>query len=284
MPVKLGEVSILTSPVSLVRIWALLSGCLTFSLAASVEHPSQLQAFKASCMGSWCLLFVLTLLITLVEFIQFQSLVPISWKNLPVTVSALGALVYLSTSVGFPWLLVDRGPDARAIAATIASCLTFLAYASETHLLRKRSPEQRGYMASAPGLLKVFQVFGGGAMLLLVSDQCRDGRHGGWQLWLSLAMYILCFLMSLGTVAVMICDCASRCPLPFGRLLVVFSHLGVLLYMVVTVICFTNVMSVQGTDDSDMVKTVTGSVVTCLTLLAYTVDLAFSIKLLCDRA
>lgn len=282
MPVRLGEASILASPISLVRIGALLSGCLTFSLGASAEERQSFYIFKAFCMATWCLHFIFTLFIFLVEFIQFQSLVPVSWKNLPVAVSALGTLVYLSTSVGFPWLLNSPNPEKRAIAAIVFSCLTFLAYASETHLIRLQSREQRGYMASPPGLLKVFQVFGGCVMLLLVSYQYQKEKQESWQFWLSVGIYIFCFLISLSTVMVVIGDCASRCLLPFDRLLLVFSHLGVLLYMVVTVISFTSILHIQ--DTGKTFEIVTGSVITCLTLIAYTVDLAFSIKLLCDRS
>ncbi|XP_036382738.1 myeloid-associated differentiation marker homolog [Megalops cyprinoides] len=288
MPVILGEASVLTTPLSLVRIWALVSGCLTFSLVASLGHPqlagseeSLRQTLRAFCMFTWCFFFILTLIIILVEFIQFQSLLPISWKNLPITVAALGALMYLSTSVSFPWTVMTTNVEPKAIAATVSSCLTFLAYASETYLIRLQGREQRGYMASAPGLLKIFQVFGGCLMLVLVSKNYRSDDPQAWLFWLKLSIYVLCFLMSLGTVVVMLGDCASRCPLPFDRLLAGFSHLGVLLYMVVTVICFTNILTIQAKNDSS--KLVIESVITCLTLLAYTVDLAFSIKLLCDR-
>ncbi|XP_061088237.1 myeloid-associated differentiation marker homolog [Conger conger] len=281
MPVRLGEVGILTSPISLVRIWALLSGCLTFSLGSYINELSQFRIFKVSCMAAWCLHFIFTLFVILVEFIQFQTLVPVSWKNLPVTVSTLGTLVYLSTSVAFPWLFISNAHDPKAITAVVSCSLTFLAYASETHLIRLKRREERGYMASPAGLLKVFQVFGGCVMLLLVSCQNCKGKPEGWQFWLSVGIYIFCFLMSLGTVLVMIGDCAGRCLLPFGRLLLVFSHLGVLLYMVVTVISFINILHIEH-DHWPFV--VTGSIITCLTLIAYTVDLAFSIKLLCDRS
>lgn len=285
MPVRLGELSILTSPISLVRIWALVSGCVTLSLGVHTEEQADFHTFKVFCMAAWGLHFSFTLLIILVEFIQFQSLVPVSWKNLPVSLAALGTLVYLSTSLAFPWLLMreNPNPNLKGIAATVFSCLTFLAYTSETYLIRVQSREQRGYMASTPGLLKVFQVFGGCVMLLLVSHQNHDGHQEGWKYWLPLAIYIFCLLMSLGTVLVMIGDCANRCLLPFDRLLAVFSHLGVLLYMVVTVISFTNILKIEGSREKTF-GIVTGSVVTCLTLIAYTVDLAFSIKLLCDRS
>lgn len=107
-----------------------------------------------------------------------------------------------------------------------------------------------------------------------------------WQLCVSSVSYCACLLMSLVTLVVILGDFAGRCPLPFDRLLAVFSLIGVLLYMVATVICFTKILQLRdhavfnrGTE-LVIVETVAASI----TLLAYTVDLAFSIKLLCDRS
>ncbi|CDQ76005.1 unnamed protein product [Oncorhynchus mykiss] len=266
MPVIVLEASDLTSPLSLVRMWALLSGCLTFSLVASLFH----------------------------------SLVPISWKNLTVTVAALAALMTFSASVTFPWAVMGHeGVWPRPIAASLASCLTFLAYATEAYLIRTQTQDQKGYMASVPGLLKVLQLWGGCEMIVLVVEQVRGAlvkgagvglAAVGWQLWVSGVVYALCLLMSLGTVMVVLGDCAGRCPLPFDRLLASFSLTGVLLYVVATILCFTRVLEQQnpGQEFTDR-KTgptlvIMEAVMTSITLLAYTVDLAFSIKLLRDRS
>ncbi|KPP62727.1 hypothetical protein Z043_119069 [Scleropages formosus] len=288
MPVILGEIKVLTRPLSVVRICELFSTCLAFSLEASLESESiDRSAFKHFCTFTWCFFFVLTLLILLVDFIQFQSIIPLSWKNLPITVATLAALMGLTSSVGFACFVVVRWEDAKAVAVTVCSCLAFLAYASEVHLIRLQSREQRGYMASAPGLLKVFQVFGGCVMLLLLSE-LEPHKLSNWYSWVSVGMKLLCFFMSLGTVLVMLGDCAGRCPLPFDRLLAGFCLLAVLLYMAITVLCVTEILEISKTrvtftkltDSIPFIETI----VACLILLTYTVDLAFSVKLLCDRA
>ncbi|XP_046899427.1 myeloid-associated differentiation marker homolog [Hypomesus transpacificus] len=311
MPVIVLETRDFTSPLSLVRTWALLSGCLTFSLVASLHTPERaasldpsdrapLSTFWILCMFTWCLFFVLTLLIHVLSVIQFHSLIPVSWKNLTVTVASLASLMVLSASVIFPGMIVDHnvaGP--RHVVATVASCLTFLAYASEAFLIRTQSREQRGYMASAPGLLKVLQFWGGCQMIPLFVEGSRRALQAGdgedmawpwswWQLWVSGVAYAICLVMSLGTVVVVLGDWAGRCPVPFDRLLTGFSLTGVLLYVVATILCFTRVLRLPTLCKKNIrfcpVQVVMETVVASVTLLAYTVDLAFSIKLLRDRS
>ncbi|KAL3067507.1 hypothetical protein OYC64_017269 [Pagothenia borchgrevinki] len=301
MPVIVLEASDFTSPLFLVRTWEVLSGCITFSLVASLEppkDPSDLHStFRIFCMFIWCFFFTLTLLIHILSIIQFHSLIPISWKNLTMTTAVLGALMGLSASVVFPWMVMHHeGRLTRTVAAAVASCITFLAYSSETYVLRTQAHEQRGYMGSNPGLLKILQLWGGCNMIPLVmevvhSQGSASGLPSGvlsWQLWLSTALYGVCVLMSLVTHVVILGDLAGRCFLPFDKFLAAFSMIGVLLYMVATVICFTKILQLKelgniarpGVTELIIMETVVASI----TLLAYTVDLAFSIKLLCDRS
>ncbi|XP_029914980.1 myeloid-associated differentiation marker homolog [Myripristis murdjan] len=305
MPVIVLEARDFASPLFLVRTWALLSGCLTFSLVASLEAselngtPSglhQMTTFRISCMFTWCFFFIFTLLIHVLNIIQFHSLIPISWKNLTVTVAVLGALMCLSASVVFPWIVMDHDrASPHAVVAAVASCLTSLAYTSESYVIRSQAQEQRGYMASMPGLLKILQFWGGCQMIPLLVEavhgfsSTENGRSAsgveGWQLWVSGMSYCLCVLMSLVTVVVILGDCTGRCLIPFDRILATFSLSGVLLYMVATVICFTKVTRLRhNSTNADPELVVLETVVASITLLAYTVDLACSIKLLCDRS
>ncbi|KAK5927121.1 hypothetical protein CgunFtcFv8_022640 [Champsocephalus gunnari] len=301
MPVIVLEASDFTSPLFLVRTWEVLSGCITFSLVASLEPPNPLSdlhsTFRIFCMFVWCFFFTLTLLIHILSIIQFHSLIPVSWKNLTMTTAVLGALMGLSASVVFAWMVMDHGGRlTHTVAAAVASCITFLAYSSETYVLRTQAHEQRGYMGSNPGLLKILQLWGGCNMIPLVMEVVHSqGSASGlpsevlsWQLWVSTALYGVCVLMSLVTVVVILGDLAGRCFLPFDKCLAAFSMIGVLLYMVATVICFTKILQLKelgnraptGVTELIIMETVVASI----TLLAYTVDLAFSIKLLCDRS
>lgn len=293
MPVIVLEARDFTSPFFLVRTWEIIFSCATFSLFASLDprdiltnHPS----FHSFCMFTWCFFFSITFFIYILSTIQFHSLLPISWKNLIVTVAVLGASMSLSAAVIFPWLLMDKpNPSARAVAASVTSCLTFLGYAFESCMLQRTSQEQRGYMGSKPGLLKTMQVWGGCQMVPLVVETIRDMpiEIPQWQLWVSVASYTSCLALALLTLVVILGDFAARCCLPFDRFLAGFSLTGVLLYMVATVICFTKILQLRDPrhrlSPHIVELIILETVVASVTLLAYTVDLAFSIKLLCDR-
>lgn len=300
MPVIVLEARDFTSPLFLVRTWEVLSGCTTFSLVASLgpselnKDPSNVDhrnTFNILCMFTWCFFFSLTLLIHILSVIQFHSLIPISWKNLTMTVAVLGALMSLSASVFFPWIIMDhQSPSLNSVAAAVASGVTFLAYTSESYVLCTQANEQRGYMGSIPGLLKTLQLWGGCQMIpLIVEVVCGlPSVVQIWQCWVSGMSYGVCVLMSLVTLVVILGDFAGRCPLPFDRFLAGFSLIGVLLYMVATVICFTKILQLrdfgQTFPNRSAELVIVETVVASITLLAYTVDLAFSIKLLCDRS
>ncbi|XP_028269665.1 myeloid-associated differentiation marker homolog [Parambassis ranga] len=291
MPVIVLEAKDFTSPLFLMRTCAVLSSCTAFSLVASQQSVLEPESntFRVFCMFTWCFFFILTLLIHILSIIQFHSLIPISWKNLVITVAVLGGLMSFSASVLFPWNVMDRQKvTPRCVAAAVASCLTVLAYASESCVLCIQPHEQRGYMGSTPGLLKILQLWGGCQMIPLIVDVAH-GLHGvhAWQLWASGASYSVCVLLSFVTLVVILGDLAGRCLLPFDRFLAGFSLIGVLLYMLATVICFTKILQLRNPGQSSpkigelfIMETVVSSV----TLLAYTVDLAFSIKQLCDRS
>lgn len=300
MPVIVLEARDFASPLFLVRTWEVLSSCTTFSLVASLEpseltkdsfYNQQLSKFKIFCMFAWCFFFTLTLLIHILSVIQFHSLIPISWKNLTVTVAGLGALMCLSASVVFPWIIMEHERMwPRPMTAAVASCLTFLAYTSESYILRTQAHEQRGYMGSMPGLLKILQLWGGCQMIVLVVDAQHGSEVHSLLLWVSRVAYGICVLMSLVTLVVILGDFAGRCFLPFDRFLAGFSLTGVLLYVVATVICFTKILQLrertkigQNNSNESAELDIMETVVASITLLAYTVDLAFSIKLLCDR-
>lgn len=290
MPVIVLEARDFISPLFLVRTLEVISSCTAFSLLASLktEDLSRCDVFKNFCMFTWCFFFTLTLLIHILSIIQFHSLIRISWKNLTMTVAVLGALMNLSTSVLFPWMVMERkNVSACSVAAAVAPCLTFLAYTSESFLLCSQAHEQRGYMGSMPGLLKILQMWGGCQMIPLVVKVTHipSNNTQNWQLTASSVSYGICILLSLVTLVVILGDFAGRCLLPFDRFLAGFSLVGVLLYMLTTVICFTKILQLKDDKESPQKQLVImETLVSSVTLLAYTVDLAFCVKLLCDRS
>ncbi|KAG7486808.1 myeloid-associated differentiation marker-like [Solea senegalensis] len=276
-----------TSPLFLVRTCEVLCTCTTFSLVASLD-PSELQhlsTFRIFCMFTWCFFFTLSLLIHTLSIIHFHNLIPVSWKNLTVTVAVSGSLMNLSASVLFPWIVMNHHQVLpRSVAATVGSCFTFMAYTSESYILCTQAQEQRGYMGSVPGLLKIVQLWGGCQMIPLLVPMIMHR----WQTCVTSTAYGVCILTSLVTLVIILGDFAKRCLLPLDRLMAGFSLIGVLLYMVATVICFTEVLQLtevgQSVSNKSKGLVIMETVVTTVTLLAYTVDLAFSIKLLCYRS
>lgn len=296
MPVIVLEAKDFTSSLFLVRTWEVLSGCVTFSLVASMElsqdadSVSPLKTFRILCMFTWCFFFGITLLIHVLNVIQFHSLLPISWKNLTLTVAALGALMSLSACVYFSWIIMNhQKPTVVSVAGAVGSALTLMAYTSESYILCNQASEQRGYMGSKWGLLKIVQLWGGCQMIpLVVQVDCGlSNVVQGWQRWVSGVCYGVCVLMSLVTLVVILGDLAGRCLLPFNKFLAAFSIIGVLLYMVATVICFTKILQLKESGQNISISAglvIMETVIASITLLAYTIDLAFSVKQLCDRS
>ncbi|MEQ2275049.1 hypothetical protein XENORESO_019225 [Xenotaenia resolanae] len=291
MPVIVLEARDFTSPLFLVRTLEVLSSCTAFSLVASMEHnlnsSPDWDKFRIFCMFTWCFFFVVTFLIHIISIIQFHSLIPISWKNLTMMVALLGALMSLSSFVVFPWRVMDHTTvSARALAAAVASGLTFLAYVFESYVLRTQAHEQRGYISSLPGFLKIIQLWGGLQMIPLILSISKLQTGPDWQRWVPYVSYGVCVFISLITLVVILGDFAGQCLLPFDRFLAAFSLIGVLLYMLATVICLTKILQMSGMESKQNYPNlvIVETVVSSITLLAYTVDLAFSIKLLCDRS
>lgn len=297
MPVIVLEASDFTSSLFLVRTWEVLSGCVTFSLVASLElsqeppSVSPLNTFRTLCMFTWCFFFGITLLIHVLNVIQFHSLIPISWKNLTLTVAALGALMSLSACVYYSWIIMyHQNPTVVLVAGAVSSFLTLVAYTSESYILCNQASEQRGYMGSKWGLVKILQLWGGCQMIpLVVEVDCGlPNVVQGWQRWVSGVCCGVCVLMSLVTLVVILGDLAGRCLLPFNKFLAAFSLIGVLLCMVASVICFTKILHLneigQTISSISAGLVIMETVIASITLLAYTIDLAFSIKLLCDRS
>ncbi|XP_061627943.1 myeloid-associated differentiation marker-like protein 2 [Phyllopteryx taeniolatus] len=296
MPVIVLEARDFASPLFLVRSWEVLSSCTTFSLVTALEsseltknllHRQHLHTIRIFCIFTWCFFFTLTLLIHILSTIQFHSLLPVSWKNLTVTVAALGSLMCLNAAIFFLWLIMERQQAwPRPVAAAITSGFTFLAYTSECFILCSQVQEQRGFVGSIPGLLKIVQLWGGFQMIPLFVEADHglpSGLHH-WHLWVSGTSYGVCILMSVITLLVILGDFAGQCRLPFDKVMVVFTIIGLLLYMVATVICFNKLIQLRNSANKSSELVIMETVVTCITLLSYTVDLTFSIKILCDRS
>lgn len=271
-----------TSQLLWFRVAALLFTCIAFSVAAhggNVEHTG---------MGSWCIFcwafsFACTLLVLLVEFFGLQTRAPVSWNNFPITVACYAALLCLSASVIFP-LNFLRGSYRREeerdyrIVSTVFSCLATVAYLGEVSLSKARPGEVTGYMATAPGLLKVCQTFVACVIFILVSNPVSYDHHPGLK-W-CMAVYCICFILSMGIVVLCVGECTGFLPIPFSKFLSGYGLLAVLMYLSATIVWpvfqFGKESRYRYGNRSDLI---TVSVLTALNLLLYLADLVYTARL-----
>lgn len=85
------DVKTLTTPVGIIRILEVFLTCLTFSLVASVGHST--HSFWVWCMFVWCLCFLVTFLILVLEFTSLSTKLPISWGDFTTAFAMLATLM-----------------------------------------------------------------------------------------------------------------------------------------------------------------------------------------------
>ncbi|XP_069804168.1 myeloid-associated differentiation marker [Dendropsophus ebraccatus] len=230
--VVVGNVHTLKSPVGLVRIFAAIFACVTFSLVAHSGAWS--RRVGDMCMFSWCFCFVVTVIILIVEFAGVQTRMPVSWKNFPITFAMFAVLMCLSASIIYPlYFLEDKsyGNSSRrtyVIVATVFSCLTTLAYIIEVSLTRAQPGEVTGYMATVPGLLKVIESYIACVIFVFIADPPQYEKHDALK-W-CLAVYCICFIFSILVIILCVGECTSWLPCAFEKFLSAYALLAVLFY------------------------------------------------------
>ncbi|MED6285330.1 hypothetical protein CHARACLAT_028203 [Characodon lateralis] len=226
-----------TSPLLWTRLAALAFACVAFSMTV---HGARLPRGTGDfCIFCWAFSFAGTLLVILVELFNLQTRVPVSWKNFPITFACYAALLCLSASILFP-LYYLRGSTSQnevqnfRIVSTVFSCLATIAYMSEVSLTKARPGEVAGYMATAPGLLKVVETFVACIIFVFISDPVIYDRHDSVKYCMS--VYCICFILSAIIILLCIGECTGFLPFPFARFLSAYALLAVILYLVATII------------------------------------------------
>lgn len=270
-----------TSQLLWFRVAALLFTCIAFSVAShggNVDHRG---------MGDWCIFcwafsFTCTLLVLLVELFGLQTRAPVSWTNFPITVACYAALLCLSASVIFPlnFLRGNYGRDEvrdHRIVSTVFSCLATVAYMGEVSLSKARPGEVTGYMATAPGLLKVCQTFVACVIFILVSNPVSYDHHPGLK-W-CMAVYCICFILSMGVVVLCVGECTGFLPIPFSKFLSAYGLLAVIMYLSATIIWPVFQFGKDSRWHGDRSNLITVSVLTALNFLLYLADLVYTARL-----
>nr|XP_046177370.1 myeloid-associated differentiation marker homolog [Oncorhynchus gorbuscha] len=226
-----------SNPLFWVRLCALIFSCVAFAVTI---HGAELKHGTGDwCVFCWAFSFAGTLLVLLVELFGLQTRAPVSWKNFPITFACYASLLCLSASIIFP-LYFLKGQTSRnethnyRIVATVFSCLATIAYMSEVSISKARPGEVAGYMATAPGLLKVCETFVACVIFVFISDPVSYNSHAALR-W-CLAVYCICFILSAAIIVLCICECTGCLPFPFARFLSAYALLAVIMYLSATII------------------------------------------------
>lgn len=269
-----------TSQLLWMRVAALLFTCVAFSVAAHGAHLPH-GGMADWCIFCWAFSFACTLLVLLVELFGLQARVPVSWSNFPITVACYAALLCLSASIIFPvFFLKYQLPSGETrdhrIVSTVFSCLAAVAYMGEVSLSKARPGEVAGYMATAPGLLKVCQTFLACIIFILISSPVTYDHHAALK-W-CMAVYCICFILSMAVVVLCVGEWTGCLPIPFSKFLSAYGLLAVIMYLTATILwpVFQFNKSYRRNDNSE---TIAASVLTAINFLLYVADLVYSARL-----
>ncbi|RVE55592.1 hypothetical protein OJAV_G00234710 [Oryzias javanicus] len=264
-----------------VRVAALLFSCVAFSVTMKGAFLPR-ENMSDWCMFCWVFSFTCSLIVLLVELGGIQRRIPVSWTNLTITVACYAALFCLSASVIFPVFYIrnamhhDSKIQDYRITSTVFSCLATMFYMRELSLSRSR--DQAGYMATAPGLMKVCQTFVACVIFLLVGNPVSYEGYPPLQ-W-CMAVYYICFILSMVVVVMCVGGFTGCLSVLFPKLLSKHGFLGVAMYVSATILWPLNQFDDQhGDKSSEYSNEITVAVLTGVNLLLYLVDLAYSIKL-----
>ncbi|NXR15076.1 MYADM protein, partial [Semnornis frantzii] len=276
----------LTSWVGIARLLAVLLSCLAFSLVASTGDFG--GPYGTWCMFSWCLCFAVTLLVLLLELLELYPALPLSWDDFTSAFSMLAALMIFTTSVVFPSTFISSpcggSKCARQAVATAASCLCFLAYALEVGLTRAKPGDISSFLSTVPGLLKVFETYVACLIFSLL-----DGYASKAGLQWCVAVYSICFIITLLIIIFTIGRCLSYMPCPLEKLLVGYNALAFLMYLTATILWpLYSFRDSQRREDcgKDCLwnKRLGVTFLTIFNLIAYLVDLVYSSRMVFIRA
>ncbi|XP_068555794.1 myeloid-associated differentiation marker-like [Anas acuta] len=275
----------LTSWVGIARLFAILLSCTAFSLVASTGVYG--GPYGTWCMFSWGFCFAVTLLIVLLELFELYPKLPLSWDDFTSAFSMLAALMIFTSSVVFPSVFIVNPCNSsicmRQAAATAISCLCFLAYALEVGLTRAKPGDISSFLSTVPGLLKVFEAYV--ACLIFSLLDTYDNVPG---LQWCVAVYAVCFVITLLIIIFTIGRCLSYIPCPLEKVLVAYNALAMLMYLTAVIIwpfySFNNRSRPSNCGPNcSWNKHLGVTFLTIFNFLAYLVDLVYSTKMVFIR-
>ena len=215
------------------RVPQLLSTCVAFSLVADMGI---LRGDIGNWfMSFWCICFIVTLFIVIIELNDLQPCFPFYWYNFPVTFACYAALICLSASIICSVTYVQflpYGPEwDRAVTATAFSCITSVLYAIEMAGMWNfyKLKEIPCYLHTVPSLLNVPETFVAGVIFAFLSNTSLY-LHQPALVW-CVAVYTICFISEAVTILLNLGKWEDRLPIPFPICQLVLTVFSVLLYI-----------------------------------------------------
>lgn len=259
-------------PVLIVRGLEVVFTCITFSLVASVFYST--VPYWTWCMFTWCFCFTLSVLILVFEISKLSLKLPISWPDFTCAFAMLASLMTLSVSIIYS-IHFTCSTCSKQIGAAVCSWLAFILYSVEVGMLRAKPGEASGFLTTAPGLLKVKEVYA--ACIIFVNlDSAIYELFPGLR-W-CVAVYCICFIFSFLFILCTIGRLLALFPVPFKKVLVFVNVLAVLMYITAVVVWPVYAFKIKFTKYlRDRLIVVT--FMTCLNLLFYIVDTVYSVRL-----
>uniref|UniRef100_A0A674P6E4 Myeloid associated differentiation marker n=2 Tax=Takifugu rubripes TaxID=31033 RepID=A0A674P6E4_TAKRU len=270
MPVS----KVMLSQVFWVRLAALLFTCVAFSVAA---HGANVHGGIADwCIFCWAFSFTCTLLVLLVEQFGLQARIPVSWSNISITVACYAALLCLFASVIFSlfFIALQEYADERSfrITSTVFSCLAAVAYMYEM-ILMARARQVAGHMAMVLGLLKVCQTVVACIIFILISNPVSYSHHAALE-W-CMAVYCICFIVSMVVVILCVGECTGFLPVPFSQFLSAYSLLAFLMYLSAVIVWPIFTFGEKYLRGGDMSTQIGVTLLTGINMLLYLADLVY---------
>ncbi|XP_063170928.1 myeloid-associated differentiation marker-like [Candoia aspera] len=225
----------LISPLGIVRLFEIFFSCTAFSLAA--VHRNYDGSYGTWSMFTWCFCFIVSVFVVIVELSSLNTSLPLSWQDFTSAFSMLATLMIFTTSIVYPATFIPRCNGyvcGYEIAATVMSCLCFIAYAVEVGLTRAKAGELSNFLTTIPGLLKVFEAYIACLIFSLLDGHSSYKIKPGLE-W-CVAVYCICFIVTMVIIILTIGRCLGSLPIPVEKFLVAYNILAVLLYLTVVVL------------------------------------------------
>ena len=151
----------------------LFSTCVAFSLVA--DMGIRRGAVGNWSMSFWCVCFVVTLIISIIDVCELWSRFRYFWCNFSITYACYATLFCLSASIIYSVTYVQFLPYGpyrdRAIAATAFSCIASVFYAMEVVKMWELCNIQKTSccLLTVPELLKVLETFMASVIFTFIS-------------------------------------------------------------------------------------------------------------------